>query len=55
MNKNLYVSADSNVKNIDFDLWNKVSQRMTNGCDVHIDYRRTAVGKKVVSLSGAKL
>ena len=41
--KNLYVSADSNVKKINFDLRNKVSQRITtNGSDVHIDYRRTA-------------
>ena len=56
MYKNLYVSADSNVKKINFDLWNKVSQRITrNGSDVHIDYRRTAVGQKTVSISGAKL
>ena len=54
--KNLYVSADSNVKNINFDLRNKVSQRITRNCsDVHIDYRRTAVGQKTVSVSGAKL
>ena len=40
MYKNLYVSADSNVKKINFDLRNKVSQRITrNGSDVHIDYR----------------
>ena len=40
--KILYVSADSNVKNINFDLRNKVSQRITrNGSDVHIVYRRT--------------
>ena len=26
-----------------------------NGSDVHIDYRRTAVGQKAVSVSGAKL
>ena len=46
MYKNLYVSADSNVKRIHFDLRNKVSQRITrNGFDVHIDYRRTAVGQ----------
>ena len=45
MYKNLYVSADSNVKKINFALRNKVSQRITgNGSDVHIDYRRTAVG-----------
>ena len=32
-------------ENFNFDLWNKVSQRITrNGSDVHIDYRRTAVG-----------
>ena len=54
--KNLYVSADSNVKKINFDLWNKVSQRITrNGSDVHIDFRRTAVGQKAVSVSGVKL
>ena len=35
MYKNLYVSADSNVKKINFDLRNKVSQRTTrNGSDV---------------------
>ena len=63
MYKNLYVSADSNVKKINFDLRNKVSQRIIrNGSDVHIDdvlflffYRRTAVGQKAVSVSGAKL
>ena len=56
MYKNLYVSADSNVKNINFDLRNKVSQRITrNSSDVHIDYRRTAMGQKTVSVSGAKL
>ena len=56
MYKNLYVSADSKVKKINFDLRNKVSQRITkNGSDVHIDYQRTAVGQKVVSVSGAKL
>ena len=55
MHKNLYVSADSNVKKINFYLRNKVSQRITrNGSDVHIDYRRTAVGPKPVSVSGAK-
>ena len=53
---NLYVSADSNVKKLYFDLRNKVSQRITrNGSDVHINYRRTAVGQKAVSVSGAKL
>ena len=51
MYKNLYVSADSNVKKINFDLRNKVSQRITRNCsDVHIDYRRTAVGQKAVSV-----
>ena len=51
MYKNLYVSADSNVKKINFDLPNKVSQIITrNGSDVHIDYRRTAVGQKAVSV-----
>ena len=56
MYKNLYVSADSNMKKINFDLRNNLSQRITrNGSDVHIDYRRTAVGQKAVSVSGAKL
>ena len=56
MYKNLYSSADSNVKKINFDLRNKVSQRITrNGSDVHIDYRRTAVGQRAVSVSDAKL
>ena len=56
MYKNLYVSADSNVKKINFDFRNKVSQRITrNGSDVHIDYRRTAVGQKAASVSVAKL
>ena len=56
MYKNLYVSADSNVKRINFDLRNMVSERITrNGSDAHIDYRRTAVGQKAVSVSGAKL
>ena len=37
--KNLYLSADSNVKKNNFDLRNKVAQRVTrNGSDVHIDY-----------------
>ena len=53
MYKNLYVSADSNVKKINFDFRNKVSQTITrNGSDVHIDYRRTAVGQKAVSVLG---
>ena len=56
MYKNLYVSANSNVKKINFDLRKKVSQRITRNCsDVHIDYRRTAVGQKSVSVSAAKL
>ena len=56
MYENQYVSADSNVKKINFVLRNKVSQRITRkGSDVHIDYRRTAVGQKAVSVSGAKL
>ena len=49
MYKNPYVSADANVKKINFDLRNKVSQRITrNGSDVHIDYRKTAVGQNAV-------
>ena len=56
MYKNLFISADSNMKKINFDLRNKVSQRITrNGSDVHIDYRRTAVWQKTVSVSGVKL
>ena len=56
MYKNLYVSADSNVKKINFDLRNKVSQRTTrNGSDAHIDYKRTAVGQKAVSVLDGKL
>ena len=51
MYKNLYVSAYSNVNKINFDLRNKVSQRITrSGSDVHIDFRRTAVGQKAVSV-----
>ena len=40
MYKNLYVSADSKVKKINFNLGNKESQRITarNGSDVHIYY-----------------
>ena len=54
--KNLYVSADSNVKKINFNLRNKVSQRIArNGSDVHIDYRKITVGQKAVSVSRAKL
>ena len=49
MYKNQHVSADSNVKKINFDLRNKVTQRKTrNGSDVHIDYRRTAVGQSCI-------
>ena len=56
MYKNLHGSADSNVKKINFDPCNNVSQRITrNGSDLHIDYRRTAIGQKTVSVSGAKL
>ena len=56
MYKNLCVSADSIVKKNNFDLRNKVSQRITrNHSDVHIDYRRSAVGQKTVSVSGTKL
>ena len=50
------VSADSNVKKINFDLRNKVLQRITrNSSDVQIDYnyRRTALGQKL-SLYRAK-
>ena len=51
--KNLYASADSNVKKINFDFWNKVSQRITRNCsDVHIDYQRRAVGQKAISVLG---
>ena len=47
MYKNLNVSADSNAKKINFDLRNKVSQRITRNCsDEHIDYRRTDGGTK---------
>ena len=56
MYKNRQDSADSNVKTVNFDLRNNVSQRRTrNGFNVHIDYRRTAEGQKAVSVSGAKL
>ena len=48
--------ADSNVKKINFDLRNKASQRITrNGSDVHLNFRRTALGQKGVFVSGAKL
>ena len=36
MYKNLYVSADSNVEKISFDLRNKVSQRITRNCLMYI-------------------
>ena len=56
MYKNKYVSADSDVKKINFDLRNKVSKRISiNDSDVHLDYRRTAVGQEAVSVSGAML
>ena len=46
MYKNLYVLS----------VRHKVSERITrNGSDVHTDYRRTALGHKAVSVSGAKL
>ena len=52
MYKNLYISADSN----NFDHRNKVSQIITrNDSDVHIDYRRTALEQKAVSVSDAKV
>ena len=50
--KNLHAAADSNVKEINFDHRNKVSQRITrNGSDVHIDYRRTVVWQKAQYLA----
>ena len=56
MYNNLYISADSNVKKINVDFQSKVLLRITrNGSDVHIDYQRTAMGQKAVSLSGTKL
>ena len=57
MYKNLYVSADSNVKKINFNLQNKVSQRITrNGSDVYT-YRlsKNSSETKTVSVSGEKL
>ena len=49
--KKIYVSADSNVKKINFDLQSKLSLRIAiNGSDVHINYRRTARGEKVDSI-----
>ena len=51
MYKNIYVSAQSNEKKINFDLRNKVSQRITrNGSDIQIDYQRKSVGQKAVSV-----
>ena len=56
MYKNLNASADWNVKKINFDLGDKVLQKTTrDGSDVHIDYQRTAVGQKAVSVSVKKL
>ena len=55
MYKNLYVAADSNL-NINYEFRNKVSRIITrNGSDVHIDFRRTALGQEAVSVSGVKL
>ena len=55
MYKNLQDSADSNVKNINFDLRNKVSQRITrNGSDVHKYYRRKASSGTISCLSIAR-
>ena len=43
------------MKKINFDLRYKVSQRITrNGSEVHIDYRRTAVEQKAISVSSRK-
>ena len=39
MYKNLYVSEDSNVKKINFDLRNKVSQRITRNASDVLTYR----------------
>ena len=51
--KNLYAFSRFNVKKINFDLRNKVLQWMSrNGSDVHIHYRKTAVGQKTVSVYG---
>ena len=56
MYKNLHVAADSNVKKINFNLRNKVSERISiNGSDVHIDFRRTAlIGAKSCLSIGRK-
>ena len=52
MYENLHGSADSNAKKINFDLRYKVSLRITrNGTDLHIDYRKTAIGEKEISVS----
>ena len=50
MYNNLYVAADSNVK-INFDLRNN-SENNLKRLDVHIDFRRTAMGQKAVPVSG---
>ena len=55
MYKNMYVSADSNVRKINCDPETRYKRITRNGTDVHTDYRRTAVGQKAVSVSGAKL
>ena len=56
MYQNFHVLADSNVKKNNFDVRNTVSQRITrNGSDLHIDYRRTAIGQTAVSVSGPML
>ena len=52
MYKNLYVSADSNVKNINFDLRNKVSQRITrNDSDVHRLSKNNSGTKSCLSIN----
>ena len=44
------------LKNINLGLCDKESQRITkNSFDLHIVYRRTAIGQQDVSVSGAKL
>ena len=51
MYKNLYDSADSNVKKIDFDLRNKVSQRITrNGSDVYRLSKNSSGTKSCLSI-----
>ena len=54
MYKIIHGSADSNAKKINFDLLNKVSQRITKNCfDLNIDYQQE--DKKVSqSHAGAK-